>query len=77
VRLAGSVDERRAVDDVYLDFNKAFGNVCCNILIDKCVKCGLCEWTVKWTESWLNCEARRVLINSTKSSWRAIISGIW
>lgn len=39
---------------------------------------GYVRWTVKWTENWLNCEAQRFLINnSTRSSCRPDISGVW
>jgi len=37
------VDDRRAVDVVYLDFSKAFDTVSNNILIGKLGKCGLDE----------------------------------
>lgn len=34
-KITGSVDERRAVDVVYLNFSEAFDTVFCDILIDK------------------------------------------
>jgi len=37
------VNERRAVDVVYLDFRKAFDTVSHNILVGKLRKCGLDE----------------------------------
>ncbi|PKU36582.1 rna-directed dna polymerase from mobile element jockey-like [Limosa lapponica baueri] len=73
--MAGWVDEGRAVDVVYLDFSKAFDTVPCNIVIGKLRKCGLVEWTVRWTESWLNGRAQRVMINGAESSWRPVTSG--
>jgi len=39
------------VDVVYLDFRKAFGTICHNILKGKLRKCGLDEWTVMWIEN--------------------------
>lgn len=48
-----------------------------NILIKKWIKHGQCKWTVRWTENWLNCEAQKVVINSTTSSWRSTYSGDW
>jgi len=68
------VDERRAVDVVYLDFSKAFDTVSHNIL--KLRKCGLDEWTVRLIENWLNGRAQRVVISRAESSWRPVTSGV-
>ncbi|GAB0208061.1 mitochondrial enolase superfamily member 1 [Grus japonensis] len=51
--MTGWVDEGKAVDVVYLDFNKAFETGSHNILISKLRKCGLDEWSVRWVENWL------------------------
>ena len=56
--MTGWVDEGRAVDAVYLDFSKAFDTVSHNILLGKLRHCGLDEWSVKWTENWLNGRAQ-------------------
>ena len=45
--MTGWVDERRAVDVVYLDFSKAFDTVSHHILLGKVRKCGLDEWTMR------------------------------
>ncbi|GAB0192436.1 mitochondrial enolase superfamily member 1 [Grus japonensis] len=74
--MTGWVDEGRAVDDVYLNFSKAFDTVFHNILIGKLRKCGLDEWTVRWIENWLNGRAQRVVISDTESSWRPVASGV-
>jgi len=60
------------VDVVYLDFSKALENVSHNILIGKLWNCGLDEWTVRWTEKWLNGRAQRAVISGAESSWRPI-----
>ena len=49
--ITGWVDEGRAVDVVYLDFNKVFDTASYNILITKLRKCGIDEWMVKWVEN--------------------------
>lgn len=41
------VDERRAVNIFYLEFNKAFDTVPCKIIIEKLIKYGLDEKTMR------------------------------
>jgi len=74
--MTGWVDERRAVDVVYLDFSKTFDTVSHNILLGKLGKCGLDEWSVRWIENWLNGPTQRVIISSAESSWRPVTSGV-
>jgi len=69
--MTGWVDERRALDVVYLNFSKAFDTVSHNILIDKLRKCGLDEWSVRWIENWLNGRTQRVVICGAESSRKA------
>ena len=70
------VDEGRAVDVVYLNYSKAFDMVSHNIRLGKLRKCGLDQWSVKWTENWLNGRAQSVVISGTESSWRPVTSGV-
>jgi len=74
--MTGWVDEGRAVDVDYLNFSKAFDTVSHNILIGKLRKCWLDEWSVRWTENWLNGRTQRVVISSAESSWRPVTSGV-
>jgi len=64
------------VDVVCLDFSKAFDTVSHSILIGKLRKRGLEEWTLMWTENWLNGRTQRVVISRTESSWRPVTSGV-
>lgn len=43
-----------------------------NFLTDKLMKYKLGKWTMRRTGNWLNCWASRVVIRSTKSSWRPV-----
>jgi len=74
--MTGWVDERRAVDVVYLDFSKAFDTVSHNTLLGKLRKCGLDEWSVKWIENWLNGRTQRVVISGAESSCKPVTSGV-
>ncbi|PKU39474.1 hypothetical protein llap_10225 [Limosa lapponica baueri] len=69
--VTGLVEERRAVDVVYLDFSKTFSAVSHNILVDKLVNYRQHKWTVKRIENWLTYWTLSV-VRSTKSSWRPV-----
>ncbi|CAM5088344.1 unnamed protein product [Eretmochelys imbricata] len=74
--ITGSVDMGKAVDVIYLDFSKAFDMVSHSILASKLKKYGLDKWTIRWIESWLDCQAQRVVINGSMSSWQPVSSGV-
>jgi len=74
--MTGWVDEGRAVDIFYVDFSKAYDTVSHNILLGKLRKCGLDEWSVRWTENWLNDRAQRVVMSGAESSWSPVTSGV-
>ncbi|KAK4829991.1 hypothetical protein QYF61_008161, partial [Mycteria americana] len=58
-KMSGSVDEGRLVDVVYLDLSMASDTVSHNILVHKLMNYRLDNWTVRWTENWLNCWASK------------------
>jgi len=74
--MTGWVDERRAVEVVYLDFSKAFDTVSHNTLLGKLRKCGLDEWSVKWIENWLNGRTQRVVVSGAESTRRLVTNGV-
>jgi len=69
------VDEGKAVDVVYLDYNKGFNTVSQNILIEK-LKYWLDKWIARWVKNWLNCHAQRFMISGMKFTWRLVTSGV-
>lgn len=72
-KMTSLLDE--AVDVFCFNSRKAFNTIFYNISTDKVIKCGLSKWTIKWTENWLNCQAERVIISSTKSSQLLLVYG--
>ncbi|CAM5166825.1 unnamed protein product [Eretmochelys imbricata] len=67
---------RHRIMESFLDFSKAFDTVSHSILAIKLKKYGLDEWTIRWTEHWLDCRAQEVVINGSMSSWQPVSSGV-
>ncbi|RMC06334.1 hypothetical protein DUI87_15765 [Hirundo rustica rustica] len=63
------VDAGRAVDVVYLDFNRAFDTVSHSTVLDKLAARGLDRSTLCWVRNWLDGRAQRVVVNGAASSW--------
>ncbi|CAM5178580.1 unnamed protein product [Eretmochelys imbricata] len=74
--ITDSVDMGKVVDVIYLDFSKAFDMVSHSILASKLKKYVLDDWTIRWTESWLDRRAQQVVINGSMSSWQPVSSRV-
>ena len=69
-------DETKAVDVIYLDFQKAFDKVPHQRLLIKLKAHGVDGKLLKWLEDWLSERKQRVVINGKSSTWRDVLSGV-
>ena len=69
-------DETKAVDVIYLDFQKAFDKVPHQRLLIKLKSHGVADKLLKWLEDWLSERKQRVVINGKASNWRDVLSGV-
>ena len=69
-------DETKAVDVIYLDFQKAFDKVPHQRLLIKLKSHGVAGKLLKWLEDWLSERKQRVVINGKASNWRDVLSGV-
>ena len=64
------------VDVIYLDFQKAFGNVPHQRLILKLKSHGMGNSIINWIEQWLTDRKQRVVVDGEVSSWKSVLSGV-
>ena len=69
-------DESKAVDIIYLDFQKAFDKVPHKRLLIKLKSHGIQGDILRWVENWLNNRKQRVVINGKASNWINVTSGV-
>ena len=74
--LVNSIEKRRQVDAIYVDFSKAFDRVPHALAVDKMRCMGLPYWTTTWIQSYLTDRSAYVSINGNNSRCFEIPSGV-
>jgi len=70
------IDEGGSVDNIYLDFAKAFDSVPHHRLIIKLQSYGIRGRALDWIENFLTDRRQRVLVQGSKSNWARVLSGV-
>jgi hypothetical protein len=70
------IDQGRGIDNIYLDFQKAFDTVPHNRLLTKLKAYGIENNTLKWISDFLSNRRQRVRVNEDTSEWNEVTSGI-
>ena len=70
------LDDKNAIDTIYLDFQKAFATVPHQRLINKLQSYGICGNILGWIKDFLANRKQKVVINGTGSNWTPVTSGI-
>jgi hypothetical protein len=75
-RVTEIYDQEKAVDLIYLDFQKAFDKVPHERLMRKVEAHGIIGNVSQWIRNWLSNRKQRVSINSKTSEWAPVTSGV-
>ena len=70
------LDNGGQVDTFILDFEKAFDTPPHELLKSKLFGCGIGGKTLKWIDSFLCYRQQLVVVNSAKSDWAPVLSGV-
>ena len=74
--VSNCVDDHKAVDVIYLDFQKAFDKVPHKRLLNKVQSFGIDGKILAWIKDWLTNREQRVVLNGTFSDWKQVTSGV-
>ena len=70
------MDDGSPVDEIYLDFQKAFDKVPHQrLIILKLKSHGMGNSIINWTEQWLTDRRLKVVVDGEVSSWKPVLSG--
>ena len=70
------IDNGGKIDNIYMDFSKAFDSVPHNRLLVKLQKYGFDMNSLNWFNSFLTDRKQRVCLSGEKSSWKTVSSGV-
>ncbi|KAK3084823.1 hypothetical protein FSP39_019637 [Pinctada imbricata] len=70
------IDNSNSIDNIYLDFQKAFDKVPHKRLLEKLKGYGIGGNLLSWIESFLTERKHRVVLNGSESNWSNVTSGI-
>ena len=70
------IDEGGNIDNIYLDFAKAFDTVPHHRLIVKLQSYGIGGRVLDWINNFLTDRRQRVLVQGSESSWARVLSGV-
>ena len=71
-----SIDDKKQVDSVYLDFSKTFDSLCHPLLIHKLKSYGYSGQCIQWSQSYLLNRKQRVVLEGKASDWKPVLSGV-
>ena len=70
------LDENGIIDDINMDFMKAFDQVLHRRLVRKCQSYGITGDILLWIEAFLKDRRQKVVVNGSSSDWCDVISGV-
>jgi hypothetical protein len=71
-----ALDDGIAIDNIYLDFAKAFDKFPHNLLLIKLEAYGISGRILNWIKDYLKNQRQRVVINGVYSDWSSVESGV-
>ena len=74
--ISESIDNKKQVDYVYLDFSKAFDSVCHPLVIHKLKSYGHSGQYIQWLQPYLLNRKQRVVLEAKTSDWKPALSGV-